>query len=730
MTEYQARIWKHGRPGSTTCHNSSNRIKRCIKPDEFDTGMKLQLHHFSDASSYGYGCVSYVRTVDEHGTVSCRLMMAKSRLAPMKTLTIPRLELCAATLAVKMNSIIAYELDVPLQVPVFWTDSTVVLQYINNTRKRFHTFVANRIAAIHSGSDPSQWRYVDSESNPADDVSRGLKASELVSSPRWFDGPEFLRQDESRWPVNPVTVCNLPDSDPEVRKNPVVYSAVCDEMTVADDVFDVLFMKRSVWYELKRDFAWFLRIRAWLRNRIKDKKLVMDVRAPLSISELNCAETEIIKLIQRRSFPSEVRSLSESDVVENGAKRTKAVSRRSQLYKLEPVMMSDGVVRVGGRLPTHPVILPKQHPVVDLIIRHYHVASGHVGREHVLSLCRQKYWIIGARSAVRRILNDCTPCRARRAVPICQRMADLPSDRITPNHPPFTFTGVDLFGPFIVKRGRVELKRYGCLFTCLTVRAVHIEVVQSLNTDSFINAFQRFICRRGQVRLMRSDHGTNFVGAVRELNIDQNRIHDFLRRRSIEWHFNTPSASHMGGVWERQIRTVRKVLDGVMKQQIVDDESLSTLLCLVESIINSRPLTTVSDDVNDLNPLTPNHLLLLQSGADSLLAEPVQQDLYSRKRWRQVQYLANIFWKRWILEYLPTLQLRQKWTRAERNVEIRDIVIIMDDNTPRNTWSLGRVVETFPGADGLVRSAKLKTKTSTLTRPVHKLCLLEPATTD
>ena len=167
-----------------------------------------------------------------------------------------------------------------------------------------------------------------------------------------------------------------------------------------------------------------------------------------------------------------------------------------------------------------------------------------------------------------------------------------------------------------------------------------------------------------------------------------------------------------------------------MKQQTLDDKGLSTLLCLVESVVNSRPLTIISDDVNDLNPLTPNHLLLLQPGAAPLLTETVQQDVYSRKRWRQVQYLANIFWKRWTREYLPTLSLRQKWTKAQRNVEVGDTVIIIDENLPRGTWSLGRVIETFPGADGMVRSVRLRTKSATLIRPIHKLCLLEAADTE
>jgi len=163
-----------------------------------------------------------------------------------------------------------------------------------------------------------------------------------------------------------------------------------------------------------------------------------------------------------------------------------------------------------------------------------------------------------------------------------------------------------------------------------------------------------------------------------------------------------------------------------MKEQSVDDESLSTMFCLVESVINSRPLTTVSSDHKDLEPLTPNHLLLLRGDPVLPPGEFVKQDLYSCRCWRQVQYLADIFWRRWTREYLPTLQLRQKWRHPVKNLEAGDVVIVADDNAPRNLWHLGRVTETYPSSDGFVRTVKVTTRTSTLLRPVHKLCLLEP----
>lgn len=273
------------------------------------------------------------------------------------------------------------------------------------------------------------------------------------------------------------------------------------------------------------------------------------------------------------------------------------------------------------------------------------------------------------------------------------------------------------------------------MFTCLTLRAVHIEVADSLDTDSCINAIRRFVCRRGQVTIMRSDNGTNFVAAERELReaiqrLDNDKIEKALQPKGIKWIFNSPAASHQGGIWERQIRTVRKILNSLLKEQAVNDDCLLTIMCEVESIINGRPLTTISDDVNDVEPLTPNHLLLLKSQPNMPPGIFSKDDMYTRKRWKQVQYLVDLFWNRWTREYLSLLQERQKWLKPKRNFMTGDIVLIVDSSSPRNSWLMGRVVETFPDSSGTVRRVKIKTKTNTLERPINKLCLLEEATSE
>lgn len=293
---------------------------------------------------------------------------------------------------------------------------------------------------------------------------------------------------------------------------------------------------------------------------------------------------------------------------------------------------------------------------------------------------------------------------------------------------------MDYFGPFFIKRARSELKRYGCLFTCLTTRAIHLEVSNTLDTDSFINALQRFIARRGQPIEMRSDNGTNFVGGLRELRraIDEwnhQKISDHRLQGNVKWIFNPPSASHMGGVWERQIRTFRSVLNSVLQLQRLDDEGLATLFCCVESIVNGRPITKLSNDPADPLPLTPNHLLLLLSGPTLPHGAFTKQDLY-RRRWRQVQHHADVFWARWIKEYLPALNQRQKWTQTKRNLQVAVLVMVLHDNVPRNNWPLGLVTQAYPGDDGLVRSVEVKTQSGTYDRPPAKVCVLEATLLD
>ncbi|XP_077865839.1 uncharacterized protein LOC144352828, partial [Saccoglossus kowalevskii] len=290
----------------------------------------------------------------------------------------------------------------------------------------------------------------------------------------------------------------------------------------------------------------------------------------------------------------------------------------------------------------HPVVLPKNSHISRLILEDIHRCVGHLGRNSMLAKLRQNYWILCANTLIRQIVSRCVCCRRYRARAGEQMTADLPIDRLTPGEAPFNRTGVDYFGPLEVKRGRSRVKRYGIVFTCLTTRAIHLEVAHSLDTDSCINGLRRFIARRGPVKVIRSDNGTNFVGAKRELQEEsakwnQVKISGALRQDNDTWTFNPPAGSHFGGIWERQIRTIRKILFSLLRDQMmsIDDESLQTLFCEVEAIINSRPITRISDDPNDLEALTPNHLLKLQTNQNSPPGIFTSSNIYASRRWRQ-----------------------------------------------------------------------------------------------
>ena len=733
-------------------------VNRCYKPDNFGVIKDATLHSFSDACYEGYGQASYLRQVNDKGDIHVSLVMGKSRVSPIKSVTIPRLELTAASVSAKVGTMVKEELEMSKLKDVYWTDSQIVLGYIRNEHTRFRVFVANRIQNIISHTEAYQWRYVESNLNPADHASRGITLSSTEKVKQWFNAPNFLWLDESLWPVHNINL-DIMEGDPELIQPSVVnVISVVEENGILKD----LSTRISCWYRLKRVFAIILKFcnncKQGASRKVdvvadnKRKPRGKEMKEILNVNNMVEAENLIIKLLQKQHFWNEYRIL---DVHPQNIKDTGRAKRElkggSPLLGLNPFIDKDGMIRVGGRLENSslpytikfPVILPKGEVISDLIIRWCHYNTEHGGRGLTLNEVRNNgYWIICGNSKVRRCIHKCVPCRRFRGKLAEQKMADLPVDR-TLCAPPFTYTGVDMFGPFVVKQGRKEVKRYGALFTCLASRAVHIETADSMSTDSFINSLRRFIGRRGNVHSIRSDNGSNFVGADNELKkaiseMDHNRIHEYLLKGGTDWIIwkkNPPTASHMGGVWERQIRSIRAILESMLRKHghMLDDEALRTLMVEAEAIINSRPLTveTLSDPTSCL-PISAAQLLTQKSKV--ILAPPgefVSADMYCRRRWRRVQYLANEFWSMWRKGYLNSLQMRQKWNVVQRNFEKDDIVLLKDESSNRNCWPMGRIIETFPDNKGIVRHVKLlvksatgDTKLSMLKRPISKLVLL------
>lgn len=700
-------------------------IPRCYCPKNLSDISRVQLHHFSDASLKGYGMCSYLRMENEYGQVHCSLVASKARVSPTKVTTIPRLELTAALVAAEVGTLIKEELQIKFDEELFWTDSRVVLGYIHNESRRFHVFVANRVQKIRNLTKPEQWHHIETDINPADYSSRGLSATELKES-TWFSGPDFLWK--SNLTVSSHPAPTLQTGDPEVRTISL-HTQTCSNFDLDS--------------RLAHISNWNCAVRAIARIRRCVSKRGNDLTKKLTVQETQEAETIIIKGVQKQAFSAEFAQLSTK----------KSLPSTSSLFHTDP-FLHDGIIRVGGRLNNsslsigekHPIILPKHCHITRLIIADCHQKTQHQGRGITLNRVRsQGYWIVGGSREVASVIKGCVVCRKLRGQNHGQKMAALPNERLEPT-PPFTYVGMDCFGPFLVKNGRREMKRYGLLLTCFCSRAVHVEMLDDLSTDSFINSLRCFIALRGAVREIRSDRGTNFVGASNELKnalkeVSINKIERFLMDVQCDFVFNTPNASHTGGLWERQIRSLRNVLNATLHicPGKLDDSSLRTFLYEAMAIVNTRPLTVENlNDPTSPESLTPNHVLTMKTAIP--LPPPgnfVRADLYLRKRWRRTQYMIEQFWSRWRREYLTNIALRQKWHKSKRNLMVGDLVLISDSETPRMEWPMAKVIDAPKDDDGLVRHVKLTIgtknlnsegkrlgKVSILERPVQKLVLI------
>ena len=692
-----------------------------------------ELHIFCDGSEKAYGAVAYARCLEDDGIVHCNIIMAKSRLVPLKknTLkTIPRIELNAARLAVQVYLILKRELTISFQREWFWSDSATVLAYLKNKSACYQRFVAHRVEYILEHTKIEQWHYVPSKENAADIISKGCSVDNFLQLQNWKTGPSFLKTESKHWTFEKSV--SLPDENElEIKQTPAVVGATrLHENRAAEQ----LLQSTGDWFRMRLRVAAFRKFISYLKN--KDVSL-----EKISCQDVDAAEIAILKFLQKKNYGNELESL----------KSGKQIPLKSTLKSLFPFLHDDDLLRVGGRLRNalvpfeakHPVILPSNEHVVQSLIRNVHLREGHQGCQHVLAELRLKYWIIKSNSTVKKVLQDCIDCKRRNAQPSRQLMAPLPDDRVIGCKPPFTATGIDYLGPFLVHHSRKSnIKRYGVVFSCLASRAIHLEVATSLDVDSFLNAFRRFAARRGNLSVVYSDNGTNLVAGNKELKKElrkwcQQTIEKEAMEKGIDWKFRPPLASHYGGFYEREIRSIRKVLDAIVQEHKVrlDMDSLNTFMCEVEAILNNRPLFPLTDDPQDLDPLTPNHLLRLNTAIPFPPCVTEKADVYGRRRWRQVQHLADVFWSRWTREYLPLLQSRQKWKNSQRCHQVGDMVLLVDQLLPRNQWCIGRIIETYPSSDGLIRrvkvrvsrckeGSKMKIGVAELDRPISKLVLL------
>lgn len=381
----------------------------------------------------------------------------------------------------------------------------------------------------------------------------------------------------------------------------------------------------------------------------------------------------------------------------------------------------------------HPYIVPQESRLARLLMKYAHRQTKHGAVQVMIQFIRQKYWITRLRSCLRKIVHKCVTCARMNAWTEEQLMAELPKERINVGKP-FLHTGVDYAGPFEVlvpgANDRQTEKCWIAIFVCLKTRAIHIEIVSSLSSIAFIECYERFIARRGRCEKMFSDNGTGFRGAEKELKkalqhwTDRVAL-DHLHSRGTTWKFMIPAAPHQGGIYKAAVKSMKFHLKRIVGQKILPYQALQTVLAQIEAILNSRPLSQLTEDVNDIQALTPGHFLVGEPLIMPLpfVIDPKPQSTGIRL-WRDRQRMVQHFWDRWKEEYLTTLQERKKWRKEKEPIKIGQVVVIKAENFPPTCWALGRVDELITSKDGVVRSAYVRTATTRLKRPIQKLCIL------
>ena len=675
----------------------------------------IELHAFCDASEKAYGYCIYIRSIDHISNTSfVSLILSKTRIAPIKQLTIPKLELCAAHLmATGINSL--YE-RIKCNRIFAWSDSQIVLAWIKKKPSELKIFVANRIRFIQSIGCIDSWKYIQTKNNPADICSRGMRVRDLLVSNKWWYGPDFLKETCSETLIHDDF--NESDLADLIELNEAsVLSALTENKFDLIHRFSSLFKLLCVTSRILR-FSFNTKMEKSLRKV-----------GSLSADEIQISLKLLIQVSQRTFFSPEIKAL----------KSCKSISN-NKLLTLSPFLDDDQIMRVGGRIQSsivpfsekHPIILHSQCHLAYLIVVDCHLKYLHAPPSVMLPSIRQKYWIIGGKKLIKSVYRKCVPCIKELAKPKPQIMGNLPSYRVQAFRP-FLHTGVDYGGPFTIRlskgRGKVCTKAYLALFVCFSTRAVHLEAVSDLTSEAFIACLGRFISRRGVPNTIFSDNGRNFYAASKHLsemysmlNNEEHSINKFMLENKISWKFSPAYSPHFGGIWEAGIKSAKSYLKLSLKDVILTFEEICTLFTQIESILNSRPLVPLGDDANDFEVLTPGHFLIgtaLTNLPD--IEEPFQMSFNSR--WRLVQQRVGSFWKQWHKNYLQELQKRVKWKRPIEDVKLHDMVLIKNNNFPHK-WNLGRICELFPGNDGHVRVLSIETKKGIVKRALNQVVRL------
>lgn len=516
---------------------------------------------------------------------------------------------------------------------------------------------------------------------------------------RWWEGPDWLRLPQQQWP-NTEFIVDEELVNVEKKKSSIKPVSSMSIQVTGDP-----------WYAKRQSYIQNLRILAWIQrfktNCLAKKRSQTRQCGGLSMKEVFNSELLMIGLIQQECFPNHSNFIDGLRVDKN---------KENNLYFVLTKIMNR---QDTGRFK-QPLLLPHSHPVVDKIIEEEHKQCGHAGVQFLVARLREKFWIVKSRLAVKRVVQKCVICKRFNQKPATVQSPPLPENRVK-DAKVFEVSGIDLAGPLYLKD---DSKVWIVIFTCGIYRAVHIETVESINSEEFIMAMSRFIYKRGRVAIVYTDNGTNFVKTAKLFGkLDWNKIQAAFNIHRIQWIFIPPASPWWGGFWERLIRMLKEYLRKILGQSKLNKVQLDTALALVESLMNNRPLTYISEDQNDLTPLTP--AAFIQDINQNEFPEfNVLKDQEFRQKYKELVTLKEELRSRFRSEYLGQLVERSKPVNNVQ-LDIGDMVFVVDDKRKRLEWNLAKILEVFPGKDQNSRVARIQTANGELTRSFQRLIPLE-----
>lgn len=682
---------------------------------------RIEIHTFTDASEIAYGACVYVRAENGLGQFHTNLLTSKNKIAPIKTQTMPRLELCAALLGARLCSKVVKSLTIHIDSQHFWCDSTIALGWISSTQGQLPPFVRNRVGEIQELTQGYEWCYVPSLDNPADLVSRGVTTDKISEASIWWHGPPFLNFAPEMWPKHPSlnTQIQKDTQITTIHEYKTLHNLHNKNQTNIYTISDLIH-KCSSHTKLQRAVAYILRFIYNCRHTFKNI-------GALSTAELKAASTLIISIAQKEMFPEEYELI----------KSCQTLPSKNRLASLTPFLDNRDIIRVGGRLDNspysyeikHPILMHGKHHLTGIIFRMHHLNLLHAGPQLLLANIQQHYWVLGGRNLSKKIVKQCVKCCRFKAETVQPIMGQLPVTRTNLEFP-FLHTGVDYAGPLLIAdrkgRGCKLVKAYICIFVCLAVKAVHLELVSDLTKEAYIAALNRFVARRGKPQIIMSDNGTTFIGASNEIAkiVSDFNLDNDLAQIGIKFKFVPPYTPHFNGISEAAVRSTKSHLKKILSLTHLTFEEMATCLAHIESILNSRPLTPLSSDPSDLTALTPSHFLI----GRPLLSVPHQEihdvNINRLDRFRRIEMLRSHFWRRYSTEYVPLLQQKTKWKSSSSQLRENTLVLIKDKSAPPLLWLLGRITKIYPGPDNQNRVADIKTNKGTLRRAFNNICPL------